>query len=362
MSNHNSTGRTEAPVAITGGAGFIGSNLADYYLSNGRRVVLIDNFSRRGSEENVAWLARRHGDRLEVVRADVRHPGSWQERIAEAEVVFHLAAQVAVTTSVADPRSDFEINAAGTLNVLEAARLARRPPAVIYSSTNKVYGSLESCRILEQNGRYVLADFPHGIPESYPLDFRSPYGCSKGAADQYVLDYGRVFGLNTVVLRQSCIYGPRQFGLEDQGWVAWFALRALAGEPVTIYGDGKQVRDVLYIDDLVAAFAGAAARLERIRARAYNIGGGPSYTLSLLELLDLLAGELGRPIPHRFEDWRPADQKVFVSDIRKAAAELDWKPQVGVRDGVRRLLAWLRTCGSQSDRTHVGPGSGRAEA
>ena len=265
MSNHDSTGRTEAPVAITGGAGFIGSYLADYYLGSGRRVVLIDNFSRRGSEENVAWLARRHGDRLEVVRADVRHPGSWQERIAEAEVVFHLAAQVAVTTSVADPRSDFEINAAGTLNVLEAARLARRKPAVIYSSTNKVYGSLESCRILEQNGRYMLADFPQGIPESYPLDFRSPYGCSKGAADQYVLDYGRVFGLNTVVLRQSCIYGPRQFGLEDQGWVAWFALRALAGEPITIYGDGKQVRDVLYIDDLVAAFAAAATRVERIR-------------------------------------------------------------------------------------------------
>ncbi|MCS6953515.1 MAG: GDP-mannose 4,6-dehydratase [Bryobacterales bacterium] len=334
--------RSEEPVLITGGAGFIGSNLADCYLSQGRNVVILDNFSRRGSEDNAAWLLSRYGGKLKVMRADVRAEGAWQDEIAQAGVVFHLAAQVAVTTSVADPRTDFEINARGTLNVLEAARAARSKPVVIYSSTNKVYGSLEACRVVAEASRYVLADLPEGIPETYPLDFQSPYGCSKGAADQYVLDYGRVYGLKTVVFRQSCIYGPRQFGLEDQGWVAWFALRALAGLPITIYGDGKQVRDVLYVDDLLAAFEAAVRRADDVAAQAFNIGGGPENTLSLRELIAMLEAELGRPVPHSFERWRPADQRVFVSDIRKASALLGWRPRVSVQDGIRRLLRWLK--------------------
>lgn len=328
-------------VVITGGAGFIGSNLADHYLELGCKVVVVDNFSRRGSEDNVAWLSGRYGERMKLVRADVRSAGNWQEEVAQAAVVFHLAAQVAVTTSVADPRADFEVNAAGTLNVLEAARASRRMPVVIYSSTNKVYGNLEGCRVVERDSRYVLADLPHGVPETYPLDFQSPYGCSKGAADQYVLDYGRVYGLKTVVFRQSCIYGPRQFGLEDQGWVAWFALRALAGLPITIYGDGKQVRDVLYIDDLVAAFKAAVQRIHAAAGQAFNIGGGAENTLSLRELIGLLQAELGKPVSYSFQPWRPADQRVFVSDIRKASAVLGWRPKISVREGIRRLLEWM---------------------
>jgi len=327
---------------ITGGAGFIGTNLADYYLSRGKRVTVVDNFSRIGAEQNAAWLSERHGERVQVVPGDVR----WgqqvlRELVEDVQVVYHLAAQVAVTTSVADPQTDFEVNAVGTFNVLEAVRLSSSRPIVIYSSTNKVYGGMEDLEVEESGGRYAYADQPHGIPENRPLDFHSPYGCSKGAGDQYVIDYARIYDLQTVVFRQSCIYGPHQFGIEDQGWLAWFAIRALQGLPVRIYGDGKQVRDVLYVDDLIAAYEAAIEGIEAASGQAYNIGGGPDNTLSLLELVELLGSELGKPLQHDFADWRPGDQRVYVSDVRKAAADFGWMPQTSPAEGVQGLLAWL---------------------
>ena len=328
---------------ITGGAGFIGTNVADHYLSAGKRVTIFDNFSRDGSRENVRWLLERHGERLTVVEGDVRRSDAPLRHLAEcADVVFHFAAQVAVTTSVARPRDDFEVNALGTFNVLEAVRRATTKPIVIYSSTNKVYGEMADLDVVERDGRYSYVDCDHGVPETRPLDFHSPYGCSKGCGDQYVLDYARVYGLQTVVFRQSCIYGPHQFGIEDQGWVAWFAIRSLQQRPVTIYGDGKQVRDVLYIGDLIAALDGAVASIERTSGQAYNIGGGPANTLSLLELLGLLEKRFGRPTEHAFDDWRTGDQRVFVSDVRKAKAHFGWEPRVSVTDGIGRLIDWLK--------------------
>jgi CDP-paratose 2-epimerase len=305
-------------------------------------VVVFDNFSRAGTDTNAAWLEATYGDRVVVVRGDVCRPDArLATEVERAAVVFHLAAQVAVTTSVVDPRADFEVNALGTFNVLEAVRTSTSRPIVIYSSTNKVYGKMEHVGVTDRGSRYAYVDRPHGVGEGEPLDFYSPYGCSKGCGDQYVLDYSRIYGLKTVVMRQSCIYGPHQFGMEDQGWVAWFAIRAMLGRPVTIYGDGKQVRDVLYIDDLLAAYDAALGHIERASGRAYNIGGGPAFTLSLLELITMLNRRFGRPLAHTFEDWRPGDQRVFVSDVRRAAADLDWRPAVAPADGVERLIAWL---------------------
>jgi CDP-paratose 2-epimerase len=328
---------------ITGGAGFIGSNLADHQLSNSNRVTIVDDFSRPGSERNLAWLESRHGSRLKVVRADVTAADrNLAETIASADVVFHLASQVAVTSSVADPRHDFEVNALGTFNVLEAARQAASKPVVVYSSTNKVYGRLADLGIVERNGRYTIASLSGGIGEDRALDPHSPYGCSKCAGDQYTLDYARVYGLRTIVFRQSCIYGPRQFGMEDQGWLAWFSIRALQGKPVTIYGDGKQVRDVLCVGDLIAAYDAAVRHIGVTAGRAYNIGGGPQNTLSLLELVDLLNRHFGRKLECSFADWRPGDQPVFVSDIARAKADFGWQPQVGVEAGVGRLVDWVK--------------------
>lgn len=329
---------------IIGGAGFIGCNLADHYLRHGRRVTVFDNFSRPGMEENVRWLAERHGARLRVVRGDVRQAdGQLPACVEDAEVCFHLAAQVAVTTSVANPREDFEVNALGTLNVLEAVRASRSRPVVVYSSTNKVYGKLAGVEVVDAGRRYAFARLAEGVPETHPLDFYSPYGCSKGAGDQYTIDYARIYGLRTVVFRQSCIYGPHQFGVEDQGWLAWFAIRALQKRPVTIFGDGKQVRDVLYVDDLIAAYDAAIERIQRTSGEAYNMGGGPRNTLSLLELIRMLEGEFGLPLAHTFADWRPGDQRVFVSDIRKARADFGWEPRVGPVEGVAKLVEWLRS-------------------
>lgn len=329
-------------ILITGGAGFIGINVAAHYLAAGRRVVLFDNFSRAGTEQNLAWLRERFGDRVGVLRGDVRSPDErFQQEVERAGVLFHLAAQVAVTTSVTDPGTDFAINALGTFNVLEAVRRSGSRPIVLYSSTNKVYGKLAQVAVTERATRYGYAALPHGVSEETPLDFYSPYGCSKGAGDQYVIDYARIFGLRTVVFRQSCIYGPHQFGLEDQGWVAWFTIRAQQGEPVVIFGDGKQVRDVLYIDDLIAAYEAAITRIDAVSGRAYNIGGGPGFTLSLLELIALLDHNHGKPLRHSFGDWRPGDQRVFVSDIRKAATDLAWQPRVGPEAGVGLLAEWL---------------------
>ena len=329
---------------ITGGAGFIGANYAARLLARGERVTIYDNFSRRGAEVNVRWLQQQaRPDALRVVRGDVRDAALLTAVTREADVVVHLAAQVAVTTSVQDPRHDFEVNALGTFNVLEAARLAPTPPIVLYASTNKVYGGMETVAVVEEATRYRYAALPHGVPESQPLDFHSPYGCSKGAGDQYVRDYARIYGLRTVVFRQSCIYGPRQWGIEDQGWVAWFVIAALSGRPITIYGDGKQVRDVLYIDDLLDAYDAAVARIETAAGQVYNIGGGPTRAIAIwAEFGPLLERILGRAIPVTYGPWRPGDQRVFISDIRKAQAELGWAPQVDVETGVRRLVDWVR--------------------
>ncbi len=328
---------------ITGGAGFIGVNYAHRLLARGEEVVIYDNLSRRGTEANVDWLRSEHRERaFELIVADVRDFEPLAEAARGADVIVHLAAQVAVTTSVEDPRTDFEVNALGTFNVLEAARLSGRRPIVLYASTNKVYGGMEDVAVVEEPTRYRYRDLPEGVPETRPLDFHSPYGCSKGTGDQYVRDYARIYGLPTVVFRQSCIYGPHQMGVEDQGWVAWFVIAAVTGRPITIYGDGKQVRDLLYIDDLLDLYDLAVERIDVAAGQVYNVGGGPSHTLSVwAEFGPLLERLVGHPIPVSYGDWRPGDQRVYVSDIRKARRELGWEPRVGVEEGIRRLYEWV---------------------
>src|ERR1017187_189075 len=328
---------------ITGAAGFIGSNVADYYLSKGSVVTILDNLSRPGSERNLAWLESRHGRRVNMVRADIRDAGSAiSEAVGGADVVFHLAGQVAVTASVADPVHDFQVNAFGTLNMLEAARLSPSKPVFVYSSTNKVYGKMADLGVVQRSGRYAYQSNRSGIAEDRPLDPHSPYGCSKCAADQYVLDYARIYDMKTVVFRQSCIYGPRQFGMEDQGWLAWFAIRAWQQKPVTIYGDGMQVRDALYVADLVEAYDAALRHIDITAGRAYNIGGGPDNTLSLLDLVGMLNRSFSRKLDCSFEDPRPGDQPVFINNIDKAKADFGWSPRIGVEEGVSRLIGWIR--------------------
>ena len=327
---------------ITGGAGFIGGNLAHRLIGEGHQVVLYDNLSRQGAEKNVAWLRAEHGDRWTLLQADVRDFEALRQAAADADVLYHLASQVAVTTSVHDPRHDFEVNALGTFNVLEAARQSGRRPIVLYASTNKVYGGMEDVVVVEGEAGYAYRDYPHGIAETHPLDFHSPYGCSKGAGDQYVRDYARIYGLPTVVFRQSCIYGPRQFGIEDQGWVAWFLIAAVTGRPITIYGDGKQVRDVLWVEDLLDLYQAAVERIEASTGQAYNVGGGPENTLAVWsELGPMLEALLGHKVEVARGDWRPGDQRIFVADIRKAERELGWRPRVGKEEGVRRLYEWV---------------------
>lgn len=329
---------------ITGGAGFIGCNLAAACIEAGRQVTLFDNLSRRGSDDNLAWLRGQYGAAFGFVQGDIRDAQAILRAAEGQEAIYHLAAQTAVTTSVTDPRTDFEINAWGTFNVLEAARQAAHDPVFIYASTNKVYGGMEDAPARELDTRYILPDYPQGVSELRPLDFHSPYGVSKGAADQYVHDYARIYGLRSVVFRQSCIYGQRQMGVEDQGWVAWFVIAAVTGRPITIYGNGKQVRDLLHVDDLVRAFQLATERIDVTRGRVYNLGGGPANTLSIWAEFGPLLGELiGRGIiPAAYRDWRPGDQPVFVADISKAAQEFGWAPQISVREGIARLLDWVR--------------------
>lgn len=329
---------------VTGGAGFVGSNLAHRLLREGRQVHLLDDLSRPGVEANVRWLQDTFGDRVRLRVGDVRDAAAVRAAVAGADQVYHLAAQVAVTTSLADPVVDFEVNARGTLNVLEALRARPAPPPLVMSSTNKVYGALPDVALERRGDRYVPADAAiraRGVGEDRPLDFHSPYGCSKGAADQYVLDYARTFGLPACVFRMSCIYGPRQFGTEDQGWVAHFLIRALAGEEIVVYGDGCQVRDVLFVDDLVDAFLRARDRIDALAGRAFNLGGGPERSLSLRELLDALEGLCGRRPAVRFADWRPGDQRYYVSDTRRFRAATGWQARVGVRAGLERLRRWL---------------------
>ena len=327
---------------ITGGAGFIGANAASRYLTRGDEVVVIDNLSRYGVEKNLEWL--RPQGALEFIELDIRD-GDRLARVfhqqRDADQVLHLAAQVAVTTSVRDPREDFEINALGTFNVLEALRLARMNAPILYSSTNKVYGEMTGVGVVEKDGRYAYQSAPFGVSEEHNLDFHSPYGCSKGAADQYVIDYHRIYGLRTIVFRQSCIYGYRQFGAEDQGWVAWFMIASQLGRPITIYGDGKQVRDILFIDDLLDAYDAAFARAAAVAGRVYNIGGGPENVLSLRELLTYIDKRRNSHLPFSSSDWRPGDQKVFVSDIRRAQAELGWSPKTGCMRGLELLYDWV---------------------
>ena len=328
---------------VTGGAGFIGCQAASRFHRAGDQVVVVDNLSRRGADENPAWLRSQGVE--DFVKLDVRDARGLHDLLsthADADAVLHLAGQVAVTTSVVDPRTDFEINALGTLNVLEAVRLgAKAKPAVLYSSTNKVYGHLGHIRVVERDGRYAYEDHPFGVDEAEPLDFHSPYGCSKGCGDQYVIDYARIYGLKTVAFRQSCIYGTRQFGIEDQGWIAWFCLAATRGQKFTIFGDGKQIRDTLWVEDLLDAYEAALDRIEDVKGQVFNVGGGPSNTLSLLELVATLERHFGRAMDPAFADWRPGDQPVFVADVRKAGRLLGWSPQVATADGVARLLAWI---------------------
>lgn len=328
---------------ITGGAGFIGSNLADRCLTEGRHVTVFDNLSRRGSEHNLAWLKSRHQEsQLLYIHEDVRNAQAVRRFAANADVIYHLAAQVAVTTSIAEPREDFEINALGTFNVLEAARLSGRCPAVVYTSTNKVYGALAGARVVEKETRHELPDLPDGVAESYPLDFHSPYGCSKGAMDQYVRDYARIYDLPTVVFRMSCIYGPHQFGNEDQGWLAHMLIQAAFGSPLTIYGDGKQVRDVLNVVDLVRALRLAVEKIDVTRGDIFNIGGGPANTISVWVEFKQLVERLARQsIPVSFDKPRPGDQPCYVSDIRKAARIMGWRPQIGKDEGIAQLWGWI---------------------
>lgn len=327
---------------IIGGAGFIGSNLANYFLKKKQKVVVFDNFSRKGATANTEWLKKNY-PWVEIIRGDIRTDSDkLQKEIAKSDAVYHLAAQVAVTTSVANPREDFEINALGTFNVLEAIRQSKNKPILVFASTNKVYGKMEGVGVIEKKRRYEYKNLPFGVSENQNLDFHSPYGCSKGAADQYVRDYARIYGLKTVVMRQSCIYGSRQFGVEDQGWLAWFIIASVLGKPIAIYGDGKQVRDILYIDDLVKAFDLATRKIRKTTGQIYNIGGGPENTISIwVEFGPILEKLLGKKIKVEYFDWRPGDQKVYISDVRKAKKELGWEPRFGVKEGIKKLFNWV---------------------
>jgi len=336
---------SSGPILITGGAGFIGTNLAHRLLSARRPVILYDNLSRPGVEENLAWLKATHGNLVRHEGGDVRDYHRLQKVVREAAQVFHLAAQVAVTTSLDEPIEDFEVNARGTLNLLEALRSLPKAPPLVFTSTNKVYGDLSQVRLRLRGDRYEPQDElvrENGFDEARPLHFHSPYGCSKGAACQYVQDYARTFGLKTVVFRMSCIYGPHQFGTEDQGWVAHFLIRALRDLPLTIYGDGRQVRDILFVKDLVEAFLLAQQHMNRLSGQVFNIGGGPANTTSLLELMDLLSELQGHSPSARFADWRPADQQYYVSDTRRFCAATGWMPRTGVREGLNHLYQWLK--------------------
>ena len=330
-------------VLITGGAGFIGSNYAARVIQSGNHLVIYDNLSRKGAAENLAWLKAEYGDAFEFVHGDIRNYEQLASTTKTADIIVHLAAQVAVTSSVIDPRYDFEVNAQGTFNVLEAARTNGRNPIVLYASTNKVYGEMQDVKVVEGANAYQYGDLPEGISESNPLDFHSPYGCSKGTGDQYMRDYHRIYGLRTVVFRQSCIYGPRQFGVEDQGWVAWFIIAAIAGRPITIYGDGKQVRDVLYVDDLLNSYDLAVSKIDQAAGQIFNVGGGKDNTLAIWSQFGpILEKHLGKKLPVKRDDWRPGDQKIYISDIRKAVADLGWKPSITVNQGIERLYNWVK--------------------
>lgn len=333
-------------IIITGGAGFIGSNTAAWYAKRGHRVVIADNLSRRGTKENMAWLRKTvPSGSIALSRVDVRRPAAIDRVFSknrDADFVLHLAAQVAVTTSVVNPRHDFSVNAFGTFNVLEAVRKHCPQTPFVYASTNKVYGGMTEVRVKKNRDRYVYQDYPKGVDESFPLNFHSPYGCSKGSADQYVRDYARIYGMKTIVFRQSCIYGERQFGVEDQGWVAWFIIARTLGRPITIYGDGMQVRDVLHVQDLIRAYDAARRCASKYRGEVYNIGGGASNAIPVAWVLQDLNRSLGEEYPLSYEDWRPGDQPIFVCNVGKANRELGWKPKITAPQGIRKLYKWVQ--------------------
>jgi CDP-paratose 2-epimerase len=316
-------------LLITGGAGFLGVNAAIHMVRAGWRVTVLDNLSRAGTDRNLEWLMQHHGDAVSFIKEDVRNAQALAPHVKQKDAVLHLAAQVAVTTSLVDPVTDFDVNAGGTVNVLEAVRKHNREAPVIFASTNKVYGKLPKSN--------------SACKETQPLDFHSPYGCSKGAADQYVRDYARCFGMNTVVLRQSCIYGAHQYGTEDQGWVAHFVHSILNDRALTIYGDGTQVRDLLDARDLSRLYALVIERIGKTRGEVYNVGGGPQNQRNLLEVIARI-GELTRREPrYSFADWREGDQEFYVSDVTKARDELGWSPEIDFDHGLRDLIAWAKT-------------------
>jgi CDP-paratose 2-epimerase len=332
------------PILITGGAGFIGSNLADRLAGDGHDVVIYDALTRPGVDANLAWLRRRHPRRVTAVIADLRDRAALERAASGVRAVFHMAAQVAVTTSLSDPEQDFDVNLRGTFFLLEALRRQSSPPPLVFASTNKVYGNLADIALARDGDAYLPTDVAirdHGVGENRPLSFYTPYGCSKGAADQYVLDYARSFGVPACVLRMSCIYGPRQLGTEDQGWLAHFLYSVQAGRPISIYGDGRQVRDVLYVDDAVDAYVAAWERIDRVSGQAFNLGGGPGNAVTLLAILAEIAEITGHAADLRFSDWRPGDQRYFVADTRRVTAALGLGPAVGWRDGLRRLARWI---------------------
>jgi CDP-paratose 2-epimerase len=331
------------PTLITGGAGFIGTNLAHRLLSAGQPVIVLDNLSRTGVDANLRWLATQHPGKLKVEVADIRDAAALRKIVPRASAVYHFAAQTAVTTSMVEPEHDFDVNARGTLRLLEAIKACSSPPTLLFTSTNKVYGGLSDVALHCVDRRYrpvderVRAD---GISEARPLDFHTPYGCSKGTADQYVLEYARSFGLPATLFRMSCIYGPHQCGCEDQGWVAHFAIRALEQRTINIYGDGMQVRDLLYVDDLVDALLLAGTHIEQLRGEAFNIGGGVANVASLLDVIEQIEGVQGRRCSVEFADWRPSDQRYYVSDTRKFERLTGWRPRVNVQDGIEKLYGW----------------------
>lgn len=328
-------------VLVTGGAGFVGCNATRYFGSRNWNVIVADNLSRQGTDQNLHWL--RGGTDFHFEMIDVRNRAAVESLFQQTrfDAVIHLAAQVAVTTSVVDPRTDFMVNALGTFNVLDAVRLHSPEAVVILASTNKVYGKITRATTQLDGPRYAYANRPFGIDEDEPLDFLSPYGCSKGAADQYTLDFARIYGIPATSFRQSCIYGARQFGVEDQGWVAWFAIASLLGRDITIYGDGKQVRDVLHVDDLLRAYEAAILAPDKIAGQAFNVGGGPNRIMSLVDLIEMLERRLGKKIPLKWQDWRPGDQRAYVSDIRKLESTLDWTPGIDIETGVGQLIDWV---------------------
>lgn len=331
-------------VFISGGAGFIGSNVAKHYLTKGYNVIVYDNLSRAGTEKNLEWL-KKVGGKFKFVKGDIRDFKFLLNSVKKPNIIYHLAAQVAVTTSIKDPRTDFEINALGTFNMLEACRLKCPNAVFIYSSTNKVYGDLNEYRCGELKTRYKFTSskLSRGIAENQNLDFHSPYGCSKGTGDQYVKDYSRIYGIKSIVFRQSCIYGERQFGNEDQGWVMHFIKEILKKNDLKIFGDGKQVRDILYIDDLISAYDLAIKKNRISKGKVYNIGGGIENSYSLLELIDYLRKKLSIKIKYKLEDWRAGDQKIFISDNSRIYKDLGWKPMINKKDGVNRLITWANS-------------------